>query len=34
MMNVMFVLLAKAALSNVIEGVISMNFSLAPLACS
>ena len=34
MMNVMFVLLAKGVLSNVMEGVNSKNFSLARLACS
>ena len=34
MMNVAFVLLAKGAFSDVIEGVNAKNFSLAPLACS
>ena len=34
MMNVMFVLLAKRAFSDVIEDVYSENISLAPLSCS
>ena len=34
MINVMFLLLAKGAFSNVIEGVNSKNFSLAPLVCA
>ena len=34
MMNVMFVLFANRAFSNVIDGVNSKTVSLAPLACS
>ena len=34
MMSVMFVLLAKRAFSDAIEGVNSIKFSFAPLVCS
>ena len=33
-MNVVFILLAKGAFSDVVEGVSSKILSLAPLACS